>query len=61
MVRVDRFLNTSYAYFMAAYPADSKPTKIWNTYAAIPGHISDEVVFIGNHRDGTYTILAPKL
>ncbi|EGG04634.1 glutamate carboxypeptidase [Melampsora larici-populina 98AG31] len=24
---------------------------IWNTYALIPGHITDEVVVIGNHRD----------
>lgn len=22
-----------------------------NTYAVIPGHISDEVVLVGNHRD----------
>jgi N-acetylated-alpha-linked acidic dipeptidase len=26
---------------------------IWNTMAVIPGHIRDEVVIIGNHRDGT--------
>ncbi|KAJ7791660.1 Zn-dependent exopeptidase [Mycena olivaceomarginata] len=25
---------------------------IWNTMAAIPGHVRDEVVVIGNHRDG---------
>lgn len=24
---------------------------IWNTYALIPGHIEDEVVVVGNHRD----------
>jgi N-acetylated-alpha-linked acidic dipeptidase len=31
---------------------DTKVTKIYNTMAAIPGHIADEVVMIGNHRDG---------
>ncbi|KIM91172.1 hypothetical protein PILCRDRAFT_1366 [Piloderma croceum F 1598] len=30
---------------------DTKVTKIYNTMAAIPGHIADEVVMIGNHRD----------
>ena len=31
---------------------DTKVTPIWNTMAAIPGHIKNEVVVIGNHRDG---------
>ncbi len=31
---------------------DTKVTPIWNTMAVIPGHIKDEVVVIGNHRDG---------
>ncbi|KAJ2931755.1 hypothetical protein H1R20_g5499, partial [Candolleomyces eurysporus] len=30
---------------------DTKVTPIWNTMAAIPGHIRDEVVVIGCHRD----------
>ena len=30
---------------------DTKVTPIWNTMAAIPGHIRNEVVVIGNHRD----------
>ncbi|KAG6915008.1 hypothetical protein DXG01_013913 [Tephrocybe rancida] len=30
---------------------DTKVTPIWNTMAAIPGHIKDEVVIIGCHRD----------
>ncbi|KDN41247.1 Zn-dependent exopeptidase [Tilletiaria anomala UBC 951] len=25
--------------------------KIWNAYAVIPGHVADEVVVLGNHRD----------
>ncbi|KAH9820002.1 glutamate carboxypeptidase [Melampsora americana] len=29
----------------------NKVATIWNTYALIPGHITDEVVVIGNHRD----------
>ncbi|KAH6915037.1 vacuolar protein sorting-associated protein 70 [Coprinopsis sp. MPI-PUGE-AT-0042] len=30
---------------------DNKVTPIWNTMAAIPGHIKDEVVILGCHRD----------
>ncbi|KAG5648992.1 hypothetical protein DXG03_000341 [Asterophora parasitica] len=30
---------------------DTKVTPIWNTLASIPGHIRDEVVIIGCHRD----------
>ncbi|GAA5854006.1 hypothetical protein JCM8547_008190 [Rhodosporidiobolus lusitaniae] len=30
---------------------EEKVTAIWNTYALIPGHISDEVVVLGNHHD----------
>ncbi|GJJ08028.1 hypothetical protein Clacol_002235 [Clathrus columnatus] len=30
---------------------DTKITPIWNTMAVIPGHIKDEVVVLGNHRD----------
>jgi N-acetylated-alpha-linked acidic dipeptidase len=30
---------------------DTKVTPIWNTMGVIPGHIKDEVVFVGNHRD----------
>ncbi|KAJ7068529.1 hypothetical protein C8F01DRAFT_613374 [Mycena amicta] len=30
---------------------DTKVTPIWNTMAVIPGHITDEVLVIGNHRD----------
>ncbi|KAF9068546.1 hypothetical protein BDP27DRAFT_1421735 [Rhodocollybia butyracea] len=30
---------------------DRKITPIWNTMAAIPGHVRDEVVIIGCHRD----------
>jgi len=33
---------------------DTKVTPIWNTMAVIPGHISSEVVVIGNHRDGVF-------
>ncbi|KAI0089082.1 Zn-dependent exopeptidase [Irpex rosettiformis] len=30
---------------------DTRVIPIWNTYGVIPGHIKDEVVVIGNHRD----------
>lgn len=33
---------------------ETKVTPIWNTMASIPGHIKDEVVVIGCHRDGTF-------
>jgi hypothetical protein len=33
---------------------DTKVTPIWNTMAAIPGLIKDEVVVIGCHRDGQW-------
>ena len=31
---------------------DDKVMPIWNTMAAIPGHIKGETVLIGCHRDG---------
>ena len=31
---------------------DTKVTPIWNAMASIPGHIKNEVVIIGCHRDG---------
>ena len=34
---------------------DQKVTPIWNVMACIPGHVKDEVVLVGNHRDGTLT------
>ncbi|KAK7037544.1 Vacuolar protein sorting-associated protein 70 [Paramarasmius palmivorus] len=30
---------------------DTKVTPIWNTVGVIPGHIRDEIVVLGNHRD----------
>ena len=30
---------------------DNKVTPVWNTMAAIPGHIKDEVIVLGCHRD----------
>jgi N-acetylated-alpha-linked acidic dipeptidase len=31
---------------------DTRVIPIWNTMGVIPGHIKDEVIVIGNHRDG---------
>ena len=52
MVSAERLLvfNRSHPHFVVV---DNKVTPIWNTVAVIPGHITDEVVAIGNHRDGT--------
>lgn len=43
------FLRVLHANVVAV---DTKVTPIWNTMAAIPGHIRDEVVLLGCHRDG---------
>ncbi len=34
---------------------DDKVIPIWNPMGVIPGYIKDEVVIIGNHRDGELT------
>ena len=34
------------------FAVDEKITPVWNTMGVIPGHIKDEVVILGNHRDG---------
>jgi N-acetylated-alpha-linked acidic dipeptidase len=31
---------------------DNKVTPVWNVIGVIPGYIKDEVVLVGNHRDG---------
>jgi N-acetylated-alpha-linked acidic dipeptidase len=31
---------------------ETKVTPIWNPIGVIPGHIKDEIVLVGNHRDG---------
>jgi hypothetical protein len=38
---------------LSVFSVDEKVTPIWNTMAAIPGHIKDEVLIVGCHRDGT--------
>jgi N-acetylated-alpha-linked acidic dipeptidase len=30
---------------------NTRVTPVWNTLAVVPGHITDEVVIVGNHRD----------
>lgn len=40
-----------------SFSVDTKVTPLWNTMASIPGHIRDEVVLIGCHRDGTHVLL----
>ncbi len=35
------------------FAVDDKVIPIWNTIGVIPGHIKDEVLIVGNHRDGT--------
>lgn len=37
---------------MNLFSVDDRVIPIWNVMGVIPGHIKDEVVFVGNHRDG---------
>jgi N-acetylated-alpha-linked acidic dipeptidase len=46
------FSNWLHAVLLIVLAVDTKVTKIYNVMAAIPGHITDEVVMVGNHRDG---------
>lgn len=50
LVKDGRFLMLLTICFLV----DDKVTPIWNTMAVIPGHIKDEVVMVGNHRDGQW-------
>ena len=34
------------------FTVDTRVIPIWNTLGVIPGYIKDEVVIVGNHRDG---------
>jgi len=52
-------LTTQHEVFNG-FSVDTKVSPIWNTMASIPGHIRDEVVLIGCHRDGTYVLLRSK-
>ena len=54
MVCMQRHFTICHENCWLFFTVDTKPTKIWNVYAAIPGHIADEVVMVGNHRDGKY-------
>ena len=42
----------SLSLILIVLPVDTRVTPIWNTMAAIPGHIRNEVVIVGGHRDG---------
>ena len=33
---------------------DTRVMPIWNTFGVIPGYITNEVVVVGNHRDGKH-------
>ena len=50
------FFYSSPVYsFLPVIPiVDNKVTPVWNVIGVIPGHIKDEVVLVGNHRDGEY-------
>ncbi|KAJ9116409.1 hypothetical protein QFC22_004851 [Naganishia vaughanmartiniae] len=48
---VEYFTGPSEKQIRFINEVDTKVTPIWNVFATIPGHIRDEVVVIGNHRD----------
>jgi N-acetylated-alpha-linked acidic dipeptidase len=58
--RTVRLTNHGIYYFIASTIlvlfiisiVETKVTPIWNSIGVIPGHIKDEVVLVGNHRDG---------
>lgn len=48
---VKYFTGPSEAEVHLVNEVDTRVMPIWNTMAVIPGHIKDEVVIVGNHRD----------
>jgi hypothetical protein len=45
-------LTAPYSLSPVILIVDTKVTPIWNVVGVIPGYIKDEVVVVGNHRDG---------
>ncbi|WVQ72430.1 hypothetical protein IAR50_001982 [Cryptococcus sp. DSM 104548] len=48
---VDYFVGPSEVDLHLVNEVNTRVMPIWNTMAVIPGHITDEVVIFGNHRD----------
>ncbi|KAL1406998.1 Vacuolar protein sorting-associated protein 70 [Vanrija albida] len=48
---VEYFTGPSDAEVHLVNEVNTRVTPIWNTLAIVPGHITDEVVIVGNHRD----------
>ncbi|WWD17285.1 hypothetical protein CI109_101725 [Kwoniella shandongensis] len=48
---VDYFVGPSDVDLHLVNEVNTRVMPIWNTFAVIPGHITDEVVIFGNHRD----------
>ena len=44
--------SPAYLFLPVILIVDNKVTPVWNVIGVIPGHIKDEVVLVGNHRDG---------
>lgn len=57
MVSASSLCDRGYAHqHLCSCAVDDKVTPIWNTMGVLPGHIKNEVVVIGNHRDGTCSV-----
>jgi N-acetylated-alpha-linked acidic dipeptidase len=48
---VEYFTGPSEVDIRVNNEVNTRVMPIWNTMAVIPGHITDEVVVMGNHRD----------
>ena len=46
------FSSPVYLFLSVILTVNNKVTPIWNVMGVIPGYIKDEVVLVGNHRDG---------
>lgn len=46
------FSSPAYSFLPIILIVDNKVTPVWNVIGVIPGYIKDEVVVVGNHRDG---------
>jgi len=46
------FIVSAILVLPIVFIVETKVTPIWNSIGVIPGHIKDEVVLVGNHRDG---------
>lgn len=57
---VDYWTGPSEVDIHVVNEVNTRVTPIWNTVATIPGHIEDEAIIVGNHRDGKCPPCSPE-